>query len=240
MRIGVRTDSEYTIADQERMKSAKRYFLWQSQMAESELGRRVLEVGCGLGNFSDHLRGRELVVGIDIDESCVRRWRERFADREQYIGLVLNAENPEFHELRHHKIDSIACLNVLEHIEQDEMVLRNMYSILPKGGRVVLIVPAFEALYGKIDARLGHYRRYTRKSLGRTAEAAGFRTRSLRFMNTVGFFGWWVNAKISQRSEQSEKQIALFDSRIVPVISRLEKWIAPPFGQSIVATLEKQ
>jgi SAM-dependent methyltransferase len=240
MRTGVRTGSEYTVADQERMRSAKRYFLWQSQIAEGELGRRVLEVGCGLGNFSDHLQGRELVVGIDVDESCISRWRERFADREHYIGLVLNAENPEFLKLQRHNIDSIACLNVLEHIEQDELVLRNMHSILPKGGRVVLIVPAFEALYGEIDARLGHYRRYTRKSLRRVAESTGFRTRRLRFMNTVGFFGWWVNAKISRRSEQSEQQIAFFDSRIVPVISRLEKWMTPPFGQSIVATFEKQ
>src|SRR5712692_7800296 len=100
MRTGVRTGSEYTVADQERMKSAKRYFLWQSQMAENELGCRVLEVGCGLGNFSDHLRDRELVVGIDVDENCVSRWRQRFADREHYIGLVVNAESPEFHELQ--------------------------------------------------------------------------------------------------------------------------------------------
>lgn len=240
MRTGLETSSEYRVADQERMKLAQRYFLWQSRMAEGELGRRVLEVGCGLGNFSDYLRDREMVVGIDIDENCVSRWCERFADRENYTGLVLNAESPEFQKLRSHRIDSIACLNVLEHIEQDELVLRNMHSILPKGGGVVLIVPAFEALYGEIDRMLGHYRRYTRKSLRRVAESAGFFTRRLRFMNTVGFFGWWVNAKISRRSEQSEKQIAFFDSRIVPVISRLETWMPPPFGQSIVATLEKQ
>jgi hypothetical protein len=170
----------------------------------------------------------------------VSRWRERFAGQPPYTGLVLNAESPDFDQLRRYQVDSIACLNVFEHIEQDELALRNMHSILPRGGRVVLIVPAFEALYGEIDARLGHYRRYTRQSLRRAAESAGFRARRLRFMNAVGFVGWCVNAKITRRREQSARQIAFFDSYVVPVMSRLEQWVPPPFGQSIVATLEKQ
>ncbi|MEP6961999.1 MAG: methyltransferase, partial [Acidobacteriota bacterium] len=71
------------------------------------------------------------------------------------------------------------------------------------------------------------------------AEDSGFRPKVLRFMNTVGFFGWWANAKIFKRDEQSESQIAVFDSYVVPVMSRLEKWVPPPFGQSILAVLEK-
>jgi SAM-dependent methyltransferase len=240
MHTNVQTTTEYTIADQERMKAAKRYFAWQSRLAERELGRRVLEVGCGLGNFTQHLGDREFVVGIDIDENCVSRWRERFSDRNHYVGFTLNAEDPGFCDLTRYNIDSVACLNVLEHIEKDELVLKQMNRILPKGGRVVLIVPAFEALYGEIDDRLGHFRRYTRASLGRTAEAAGFHPRRLRFMNTVGFFGWWANAKIFKRSEQSESQIAVFDTYIVPVMSTLEAVIPPPFGQSILAVLEKR
>src|SRR5438067_812864 len=60
-----------------------------------------------------------------------------------------------------------------------------------------------------------------------------------RYFNTVGFLGWWVNAKILRREEQSAEQIAWFDSVVVPVMSRVEKTIAPPFGQSIFTVLEK-
>jgi 2-polyprenyl-3-methyl-5-hydroxy-6-metoxy-1,4-benzoquinol methylase len=234
------TTTEYTIADQERMRAAQRYFQWQARMAEAELGKRVLEVGCGMGNFSDHLRDRKQVIGIDVEENCVAHWKERFADRPHYTGFMMNAESPEFRDLKRYEIDSIACLNVLEHIDKHELVLRHMWEVLPAGGRVVLMVPAFESLYGEIDARLGHFRRYTRASLATVAESAGFRLRRLKYMNFIGFFGWWANAKIFKRSEQSEDQIAFFDSYIVPVQSRIEKWISPPVGQSLIATLEKK
>lgn len=221
------------------MKAAQRYFAWQSRLAEHELGRRVLEVGCGLGNFTAQLEGRDFVAGIDVDGNCLDLWRQRFAGRDHYVGLQLDAQDSAFCELAHYQIDSIACLNVLEHIEKDQLALRHMNRILPAGGRVVLIVPAFEALYGEIDARLGHFRRYSRRSLARGAENAGFRVKRLRFMNTVGFLGWWANAKIFKRSEQQASQIAFFDSYIVPVMSVVEGMVPPPFGQSILAVLEK-
>jgi len=235
----MQVDAAYTLADQQRMQAAQRYFQWQARLAESSLGRRVLEVGCGLGNFSEHLADRELVAGIDTEPACISSWQARFATRSNYIGRHLDAESPEFLTLRIHNVDSIACLNVLEHIRHDELVLRQMWQILPAGGRVVLMVPAFEALYGEIDERLGHYRRYTSRSLGKLAETAGFRVRSLRYMNLVGFFGWWANAKIFKRSEQSPAQIAFFDRYVVPIQSRAEDLIAPPFGQSLMATLMK-
>lgn len=221
------------------MKAAHRYFRWQAKLADAELGRRVLEVGCGIGNFSDHLIGRELVLGIDADQACLAHWRERFSGRAEFVGLQLNAEHEEVRTLKKYNIDSIACLNVLEHVERHDLALRNMWEVLTSGGRVVLMVPAFEFLYGEIDRRLGHYRRYTRQSLAAVAEGTGFRVRRLRYMNAVGFFGWWANAKVFHRSEQSSKQIEFFDCYVVPIQSRMENLMAPPFGQSILAVLEK-
>jgi 2-polyprenyl-3-methyl-5-hydroxy-6-metoxy-1,4-benzoquinol methylase len=142
-----------------------------------------------VGNSSGHLQYRKQVVWIDVDENCVSRWKERFANRAHYSGFLLNAESPEFRELKRYAIDSIVCVNVLAHIDNHELVLRQMWDVLPTGGRLVLMVPAFKALYGEIDARLGHYRRYTQASLAAIAESAGFGIRRLKYMNFVGFFG---------------------------------------------------
>lgn len=235
----ISTSTDYTVRDQLRMSKARKYFAWQSNMSARALKQRVLEVGCGLGNFTEFLVDRERVIGLDIDEECVRRHRQRFANRKNIRSLVLDALDPAFLDLKHERINSIACLNVLEHISDDRLMLQRFQEILPPSGRVVLIVPAFKALYGPIDKNLGHYRRYTKESLRRTAEAAGLQATDLRFMNFVGFFGWWLNARVLKREEQSDGQIALFDSVIVPVMSRAEAAIEPPVGQSIFAVLEK-
>lgn len=221
------------------MAQATRYFAWQSAMAKAALGRRVLEIGCGLGNFTEQLRDRECVVGLDVDPACIAHHQQRFAGVGHIRSFALDALDPALLELRSERLDSIACLNVLEHIEDDLGLLRRMREILPSGGRVVLMVPAFMALYGPIDRHLGHYRRYTRRSMTAAAAQAKLSIRELRFMNTVGFFGWWMNAKILRKTEQSERQIALFDRLIVPVMSRLERLVPPPFGQSLFVVLEK-
>jgi SAM-dependent methyltransferase len=235
----VSTTSEYTVRDQKRMTQAKRYFAWQSRISAAELGPRVLEVGCGLGNFTEFLLDRERVVGIDIEAECVGLHQQRFRGRKNVRSMALDALDPAFLDLKHEGIDSIACLNVLEHIPDDRLTLERFQQILPPGGRVVLMVPAFRALYGPIDANLGHYRRYTKEMLRSTAEAAGLRARKLRFMNLFGFFGWWVNAKIFRLQEQSDRQVEVFDKLIVPLMSRVESLVEPPVGQSIFAVLEK-
>jgi SAM-dependent methyltransferase len=230
---------EYTIRDQDRMKRARRYFQWQYRLAGERLGARVLEVGCGLGNFTEHLADRELVVAIDSEPACIAAHRARFAGRANLLSLCLDAAAPEFAELRRRRPDSVACLNALEHIRDDAAALANFAAVLPMGGHVVLIVPAFQSLYGPIDERLGHYRRYGKRSLATLAARAGLHPEVLRYMNSAGFFAWWFNARVARRTAQSEAQIAVFDALVAPPLSRIERWIEPPVGQSIFAVLRK-
>jgi len=232
-------DPEYTVRDQERMEHAKQYFEWQSRMAEPHLGPRVLEVGCGLGNFTEHLAGRDLVVSIDVEPRCIENHQRRFSQHPAIVSLCLDIQSPAFLELRKYQPVSIACLNVLEHVHDHALALSHMHHVLPAGGTVVLIVPAFQSLYGPIDHLLGHYRRYSKHGVAELAGQAGFRPRILRYINSVGFFGWWFNARLLKKTEQSEAAIRIFDSLVVPPLSRIERYIDPPFGQSIFTVLEK-
>jgi SAM-dependent methyltransferase len=233
------TTAQYTVRDQERMTRATNYFAWQARLAREQLGWRVIEIGCGTGNFTRHLLDRELVLGIDVVEDCVKRLKERFPEQANIEARVLDVQDAEFTALRRYRPDSIVCLNALEHVKDDRKALDHMHAVLPQGGRAVFILPAFESLYGPIDANLGHFRRYSMRSWRELAESAGFRLRTIRFFNSIGYLAWWVNAKVFKRAEQSEWQIELFDSAIVPALSRLEGWMAPPFGQSIFTVLEK-
>ena len=232
-------NSRYILEDQERMARARNYFAWQQHLVTRELGRRVVEVGCGLGNFTEMLLDREMVIAVDAEPGCTARLKQRFPDRNNLLVFTCDAGSPAFAHLAAFQPDSCVCLNVLEHIRDDAGALRAMASLLKAGGVIVLLVPAFQTLYGPIDRNLGHCRRYTRESLLRLAESAGLRVRKAHYMNSFGFLGWWLNAHVLRREAQSEGQIGIFDRYLVPIISRLEDWIRPPFGQSLFVVLEK-
>jgi SAM-dependent methyltransferase len=231
--------ADYTVRDQQRMSAATRYFRWQYELVRPHLGRRVLEVGCGLGNFTRLLADRELVVGIDVEPTCVQNLLNRLPHQQNLVVRHLDVSDPDFRSLKTYCPDSIVCLNVLEHIEDDRFALANLHAVLPSGGSVILIVPAFEALYGPVDANLGHYRRYSKRGLHRLLESLGFRLECARFMNFLGFFGWWFNARVLKKTEQSEGQIRIFDSLVVPAQSRIEGLLEPPCGQSIFVVARK-
>lgn len=233
-------DFSYLLDDLSRMARARNYLAWQYKTIAPELGRRVVEVGCGTGNLTGLLLQSREVIAVDIQPECVRRVRARFRGRANFRAELCGPPDPDFLELRRLEPDSCVCLNVLEHVDRDVEALTAMGAILPEGAPIIVLVPAFEALYGPIDFRLGHYRRYTKASLARTAEAAGLEIAHARYLNLPGFFAWWANARIFRRKVQSSTQIALFDGVIAPVASRLERAFPAPFGQSLIAVLRKR
>jgi 2-polyprenyl-3-methyl-5-hydroxy-6-metoxy-1,4-benzoquinol methylase len=228
----------YILEDQQRMSAAKNYFAWQTRLVLPELGRRVLEIGCGIGNFTGNLLDREAVIAVDIEPGCIECLDRRYPGRSNLHTMVWDA-GAGFGNLKAYGPDSAVCLNVLEHIKGDVETLRDIASILPPSAVIVLIVPAFQSLYGPIDRNLGHHRRYSWGSMARTAAAAGMIVRKSHYMNLPGFFAWWMNSHVLRREAQSAAQIEFFDRCIVPVISKVERKIVPPFGQSLFCVLQK-
>ncbi len=219
---------------QERMAHARRYFDWQKRLVAPALGRRVIEVGCGIGSFTAHLSDRDAVLATDSSPEMAERTRARTSAFRNISVKTVDVMSPDFPALRDWKADSCIALNVLEHIEDDGTAVKQMAAVLSPGGRLALFVPASPRLYGPIDANLGHVRRYTKDRLTLLAREGGLTVESIRRVNGVGFFGWWLNASILRLKELPLGQIQFFDDWIAPWLEPMERALEPPAGQSML------
>jgi len=218
------------------MSAAPQYNRWQYDVVAPFIGRRVLEVGSGIGTMSREIvdAGRDLVVVTDTDAWYRDHLRQRFAAHPEVQVDSLTLPDPDAPDrLRHHRLDTIIALNVVEHIEDDVGTLRTMAGLLAPGGRVVILVPALKAIFGTLDEELGHFRRYSRSTLRRAFTEAGLRVETMFWYNRVGVVGWWLNARVRRVTRIPIDQLKAFD-RLVPLL-RWERLVPLPFGQSLVA-----
>jgi glycosyltransferase involved in cell wall biosynthesis len=220
-----------------RMETVRRYNDWLYERISPFLGRRILEVGSGIGNITRKILNRELVIASDVSESHLQTLRTRFVGNDRLKIIALDLDRCDAGRLAGERIDTLLCLNVLEHVEDDARALRFFRDLLSPGGRLVLLVPACPSLYSKIDAGLDHFRRYGRPELRRKLEAAGFRVEGTEFLNLPGAIGWFVNGRILRRRMLPKNQLKLFDL-IVPLL-KLERRVKIPFGLSLLAVGRK-
>ncbi len=228
------------ISDLEIMAGAKNYRGWMYRRLAPYIGKRVLEIGSGIGNFTKLLLDRDLVVATDNYQPCVDYLSSQLGEKLKAPPILLDAAGEIDPELKQHKFDTIVCLNVLEHIEDDLRALEQMHGLLVPNGQLVLLVPAFQFLHGSVDRALGHYRRYTRKDLLPTMQRAGFLVDRSFYMNVIGMAGWFWNNRIIKRTEESEKLIRIFDRYVAPVAELAERLVPPPTGLSLIAIGRKE
>jgi len=222
--------------DLRQMEQAVNYRRWQFQMVSPFLGTSVLEVGGGIGNFTTALAtsGRN-VVSLEPNESCFCQLVEKTRGLANVRPLRATVEQLDGALAAGERFDSIVLMNVLEHISDDRAALAALALRLAPGGRLVVLVPAGQWAFGPTDKRLGHFRRYDKGCARRVFSAAGLRMEFLRYYNFAGIWGWWWNARIGKLQGQCNAQIRFFDKYVVPVVSRVEYFLRPPVGQSIMA-----
>jgi SAM-dependent methyltransferase len=209
-----------------------RYNRWMFDRLRRWIGGSVLEIGSGIGNLSAFLADRERLVLTDTREEYLIRLRERFRGRPNTSVARLYLPDDD-RAVAGQRFDTIICLNVLEHVDDDISALQAIRRLLAPSGRLVLLVPALPALYGTIDRALGHHRRYKRAGLGDLLEATGFKLAHIEYFNIAGIPGWWFAGRILRRQQIPSGSLKLYD-RLVPLF-RLERFLPWRVGQSLIA-----
>lgn len=157
--------------------------------------RRVLDVGCGAGNMFHHLARYGQVEGIDNNSKPLGVARERGYTVQHGAGEKMPYADDRF--------DLVAALDVVEHVNDDAVLLDECYRVCKPGGFLVSTVPAFQWLWSHNDVINGHKQRYTRQEFARRLVAAGFAPRRLTYNN---FFVFPMAAALILLRRGSEKE----------------------------------
>lgn len=136
----------------------------------------VLDVGCGTGANLLALRVLGETAGCDVSPAAVEYCRAR-----GLAGVVLQElDRLPFPEAR---FDLVTCLDVIEHIEDDVAMMREIGRVLKPGGAVLFTTPAHKALWSVHDESVHHKRRYARRELTDKLRAAGLAPARLTYLN---------------------------------------------------------
>ena len=203
---------------------------------ESHIGQSVMDLGAGVGNISRFLLDRERVVLADYEDAYLQLLERKFGGFENVDVIQLNLDTFRAVDIAPFELDTVVCLNVLEHIEDDEHVLRELARGLVAGGKLALVVPAHQQLYSDLDRELGHFRRYSEQELRTKLERAGFKVLESRYFNWVGAVGWYGFGRILQRSHISST--ATRGYRLLSSLRKLEDVRPFPFGLSVIAVAQ--
>jgi len=195
------------------------------ETVSSHLGERVLEVGAGAGFITRQLAERARnIVALEPTSGPYSQLVENIASlanvvaHQQTLKSFVGGGNRASQAMP--TFDSVVYINVLEHIGDDVTELSLAKSTLDSSGRVVIVVPAHQWLYSKVDRLTGHFRRYSRKSLRDVVEAAGLRVLDIRYFDTVGLIPYLVIYKWL-RSTQTDGANATVYSRLILPVSAL-------------------
>jgi len=216
------------------------YNRWIYENIRDFIGDNVLEVGGGIGNITDFIIFKKKLTVIDINRDYIHYLEAKYSFRDK-SGLNLyeaDIQDIEPSPLAGRKFDTILCLNILEHLENDRKAVENMTGLLEPNGQLIILVPALKTLYGSMDVSFDHLRRYNKKELKSLVQGRDLEIVACYYMNFLGLLGWFFNGRILKKKELPEYQTKLFD-KLVPFLGLAEKMITPPIGQSLIMIAQK-
>jgi 2-polyprenyl-3-methyl-5-hydroxy-6-metoxy-1,4-benzoquinol methylase len=194
---------------------AGKFNAWMADTIRPFVGSRVLEIGAGIGNLTRQLcPRRSLYVASDIDKEHLELMRKKFQHRPAVQVCRLDAERSEDFVPFEGAMETVICLNVLEHLEHDANVLRRILTVLHPGGRLILLVPNSPAAFGTLDTALGHFRRYTREGLAALLVGAGYELEDMILFNRVSWPGWRFTGQVLKAKDLSNTGMWAFNKLV--------------------------
>jgi SAM-dependent methyltransferase len=219
---------------------ADRFNRWMYDQFKHQLKGEVLEIGSGIGNISKLVieEGYSITLS-DYNEEYCENLKEKFSSIKNVREIIsidlLHSDFENKYKSYKNKFDSIFLLNVIEHIEDDQLAVSNCNYLLKTNGHLILLAPAYSWLYSSFDKQLGHFRRYSLRSLKELLIEEKFNILSGSYFNFAGISGWLLFGKILNQKMLSSGEMSAFN-KIVPIAKLIDKLFGKKIGLSIIMT----
>lgn len=181
----------------------------------------AFDFGAGIGEFAWRMKNNGILV------SCV--------EPDSEMQELLRNEGFKVYDKVQQGTARIYSLNVLEHIEDDVSILREINQNLAQDGKLFLYVPAFMSLYTDFDKYVGHYRRYTREELEKKLVDAGFEIDRSEYVDSIGFICWFIMGKLpSNKNTINPIMVKIFDRFLFPLSRIADRIFSKKFGKNLL------
>lgn len=191
----------------------------------------VLDFGAGTGTFVSVIKPFcKKMIAIELDESL----RARLSSKKINCYSSLS-------EVKTASVNFVYTLNVLEHIEDDQSSLNEIFKIIQPGGKLLIYVPAFMCLYSSMDEKVGHYRRYRRSNLIAKVKNAGFEVEFSKYADSLGFFfSLLYKAHKHTDGTVNIKLIKIYDKYFFPLSLLMDIFLNNFLGKNLIVLALKR
>ena len=194
----------------------------------------ILEVGAGYGSFTkSYINNFKDILLLDSDKNNIKSLIKKFNENKNI--KVLKSEVRDLKQ----NFNTIIYFNVLEHIEADILEIENSIQKLNIGGHLIILVPAHQKLYSKLDRAVGHYRRYDinffKKNIFKNARIV-----ELKYLDIFGYFLYFLNKFFfKEETFPTKLKIFIWDKIFTPFTIVVDFLFRYKFGKNILCVYKK-
>jgi trans-aconitate methyltransferase len=192
-----------------------------------EVSQEILEFGAGKGEFIDRFSSMKNVHthAVETDEEYFK---------------ILSGKHSVYRTMQEapSNLDLIFAIDALEHVEDDQALLKAFYDKLKEGPTLFIYVPARQELFSEYDKSIGHFRRYGKAELKKKVSNAGFVVERIQYHELPGYFATALHNKFLRIGIPSENSLKVYD-KILPYSNYMEGILSPPIGKSLYLSAKR-